>query len=88
MRLRSRNILTPPPLEAPALEEAEVVSREPSVLEALPVMVSEVPAREGDSVAPARRALTLKETPERLRNRSCELEEGIDPEQREKMMNL
>ncbi|KAK9350569.1 hypothetical protein V1523DRAFT_428905 [Lipomyces doorenjongii] len=45
MRLRSRNILTPPPLEAPALEEAEVVSREPSVLEALPVMVSGIVGR-------------------------------------------
>ncbi|KAK9360188.1 hypothetical protein V1504DRAFT_469593 [Lipomyces starkeyi] len=42
----------------------------------------------GDIGAPARRALTLKETLERLRSRYYELEEGIDPEQRENTMNL
>ncbi|KAK9326702.1 hypothetical protein V1520DRAFT_394349 [Lipomyces starkeyi] len=45
------------------------------------------PAREGDRgdiCAPARRALTLKETLERLRI----LEEGIDPEEREDTLNL
>ncbi|KAK9361782.1 hypothetical protein V1504DRAFT_439398 [Lipomyces starkeyi] len=48
------------------------------------------PAREGDRGdigAPARRALTLKETLERLRSRYYELEEAIDPEQRENTMN-
>ncbi|KAK9327670.1 hypothetical protein V1520DRAFT_371876 [Lipomyces starkeyi] len=48
----------------------------------------QMPAREGDRGdigAPARRALTLKETFERLRSRSYQLEEGIDATQREKM---
>ncbi|KAK9313994.1 hypothetical protein V1522DRAFT_218335 [Lipomyces starkeyi] len=48
----------------------------------------QVPAREGDRAdigVPARRALTHKETLERLRSRSYELEEGIDATQREKM---
>ncbi|KAK9327796.1 hypothetical protein V1520DRAFT_28028 [Lipomyces starkeyi] len=49
------------------------------------------PAREGDRGdigAPARRALTFKETLERLLSRYYELKEGVDPQQRENMMNL
>ncbi|KAK9242116.1 hypothetical protein V1506DRAFT_572398 [Lipomyces tetrasporus] len=49
------------------------------------------PAQEKDRDemgAPARRALTLKETIERLRSCYYELEEGMDPEQRENAINL
>ncbi|KAK9482560.1 hypothetical protein V1527DRAFT_509679 [Lipomyces starkeyi] len=49
------------------------------------------PAQEGDRgemSAPARRALTLKETLERLSSCYYELEEGMDPEQRENGISL